>query len=106
MEDLWKKFKEDIQEPMKIINEFLNEKSLNEKSHAVETQKPMTNLDNETSKMTEISQRIVLDELIDSQFSKKKSYGKLRNAVKEIMEKEHVSRAQAYRIAKKRILNS
>lgn len=97
MEDLWKKFKEETQEQMQKINEFLDEKSSSKKSHD-ETIK------NETSKVNEQIKQIVLDETTEA--SRKDIYGKLKDMVRDIMEKEHVSRAQAYRKAKRRILNS
>ena len=98
MEDLWKKFKEETQEHMQKINEFLNETSSNEKS----LQDEMEIAKNETSKINEQTQQIVLDNEIS--FERKKIYGKLKDLVVEIMENEHMSRAQAYRKAKKKIL--
>jgi hypothetical protein len=104
MEDLWKKFKEETKEHMEKINEFLKERSLNNENISNETKveaKPEVKLNNE------ISQQIVLEDETSkneiSHVSRKDSYGKLKNLVKEIMEKEHVSRAQAYRRAKKRL---
>ena len=104
MEDLWKKFKEETREHMQKINDFLHEKSLEEKNRLTEQEK----IRNEMSNTIQQTQQIVLneDELINSQFPEKKSYGKLKNMVKEIMEKENLSRAQAYRLAKKRILEN
>jgi len=103
MEDLWKKFKQETQEHIQKIIEFLNETSLNEKSQLVEPEKPVINLNNEISQIPEPTQQIVLEENNKSEKpSRKKIYGKLRDLVKEIMEKENVSRAQAYRRAKKR----
>jgi hypothetical protein len=40
-----------------------------------------------------------------SHSERKKTYGKLRDKVKEIMEKEHLSRAQAYRKAKRNLIS-
>ena len=95
MEDLWKKFKEETQENMRKINEFLNETSSNEKSQPNEP----GIIKSETSK---IGEQIVLED--EKSISRKVVYGKLKNLVKDIMERENVSRAQAYRKAKKRIL--
>ena len=39
------------------------------------------------------------------QTPRKKIYGKLKDLVQEIMEKENLSRAQAYRVARKRLDN-
>ena len=100
MEDLWKKFKEETQEHLQKINEFLSEISSDEKSHTKEIV-----VNDETSKVNEQVEQVVLDNET-SDTSRKNIYGKLRNLVKEIMEKEHVSRAQAYRKAKKRILKN
>lgn len=125
MEDLWKKFKEETQESMQKINEFLNETSSDEKSQSNEMimeisqgpesiPQPML-----PQPLPEIPPQVVLDDekskisqLVEEMFPAKKSlsnrkkiYGKLRDVVKEIMKKENVSRAQAYRKAKKRILN-
>ena len=101
MEDLWKKFKEETQEHIQKINEFLSEISSDEKSHTKEIEV----INDETSKVNEQVEQVVLDNET-SDISRKNIYGKLRDLVKEIMEKEHVSRAQAYRKAKKRILNN
>ncbi len=102
MEDLWKKFKEETKEHIEKINEFLNE--LNEKSHF---QEPL--IINEKSQIFEQTQQVVLEDEKSKRIShvpRKKIYGKLKNLVKEIMEKENVSRAQAYRRAKKRFLEN
>ncbi len=95
MEDLWKKFKEETQESMRKINEFLNETSSNEKSQTSELEV----IKDETSK---IGEQIVIED--EKSISRKNVYGKLKDVVKDIMERENVSRAQAYRKAKKRIL--
>ncbi len=109
MEDLWKKFREETEEHIQKIKEFLDEI----KSDAIEPPKPeipITKPNDEKSKIPELPQQVFMDEtslLIKEMFpdktshSGKKTYGKLRDKVKEIMEKEHLSRAQAYRKAKK-----
>jgi hypothetical protein len=94
MEDLWKKFKEETKEHMQKINEFLNETSLDEKSHPIETETK-----DETSEMEQVQQIVLDNETSDN--SRKNIYGKLKYIVDEIMKREHVSRAQAYRKAKK-----
>lgn len=119
MEDIWKKFKDETKEHVEKINEFLNEKPLNEKSQLIEPEKHLEILNNETSeisqpvvwreasKVNEQVQQIVLEENEKSkESSRKEVYGKMRDLVKEIMEKENVSRAQAYRRAKKRLLEN
>jgi len=83
--ELWKKFKEDTREDMLKIKEFLNstEKSKNERT--------TKGLSSETTQKKSHSRREI--------------YGKMRLLVKEIMEKEKISRAQAYRKAKIKLLN-
>jgi len=88
MEELWKKFKEDTKEDLEKINEFLN--SL-EKS---KTRKKNIEL---KSSLSETSMKI--------SHERREIYGKLRDMVKQIMEKEKISRAQAYRRAKLLMLN-
>jgi len=144
MEESWKKFKEQTEESMRIINEFLDDISSNEKSQLRKqvimndeiSQEPepipqpmsptmpqplpeptaQVFLDDEKYKIPELPKQMFVgkdetSQLIQEMFSgkplsdRKKTYGKLRDMVKEIMEREHVSRAQAYRRAK-RILNS
>ena len=95
MEDLWKKFKEETQESMRKINEFLNETSSDEKSHPSE----VARIKDETSEMEQVQQIVLDNETSDN--SRKNIYGKLKDVVEEIMKREHVSRAQAYRKAKK-----
>jgi len=112
MEDLWKKFMEETEEHMQKIKNFLDEM----KSHAIEPTQPeipITKPDDEKSKIPEIPQQVFMDEtsqLIQEMFpnktydsERKNNYGKLRDKVKEIMEKEHLSRAQAYRRAKRNL---
>jgi hypothetical protein len=112
MEEIWKKHKDEIKEHLLKIENFL-------KSELKDTSKT-----NETfeiiEKPPEIShdiqqiQSIVLDENIkfsdESRIRKKRGrprskrkevYGKLKDIVKSLMEKENISRAQAYRKAKK-----
>jgi len=103
MEDLWKKFKQETEKHIEKINEFLNETSLKEKSHLIE---PEIILNNEKSQVPEQIQQVVLEEKTPKKLSRKQTYGKLKDLVKEIMEKENVSRAQAYRKAKKRFLKN
>ncbi|NIO44414.1 MAG: hypothetical protein GTN36_02570 [Candidatus Aenigmarchaeota archaeon] len=103
MEDHWKKFKQEMQEHIEKINEFLNETSSNEKSQLVKPEEPVTISDNEKSQIPEQTQQIFLEENKKSEkSSRKKIYGKLKDLVKEVMEKENISRAQAYRRVKKR----
>jgi hypothetical protein len=128
MEDLWKKFKEETREDVLKINEFLNldkeseddtldETSLNEtfsqfceevrslisdvkliKDEKSQRIKPIVeNSTNETS----IKQNTSNNSIISDRSSRKDVYGKMRNLVRDIMEKDHLSRAQAYRKAKK-----
>ena len=103
MEDHWKKYKQEMQEHMEKINEFLNETSSNEKSRLIKPEEPVIILDNEKSHIPEQAQQVFSQEnKKPEKSSRKKIYGKLKDLVKEIMEKENVSRAQAYRRAKKR----
>jgi hypothetical protein len=109
MEDLWKKFKEETQGHMEKINDFLNERSFSDEPSKVSRQisKHLV-LDEETviaiKKANEKSPETSQIEVKAS--PRKKIYGKLKHVVKDIMEKENLSRAQAYRVAKKRILNN
>ena len=109
MEDSWKKFKEEIQEHIQKINEFLNETSSNEKSnHATKQISRHLVLDEETLLAIKNANK-KSNETFNKKpkiSSRKKIYGKLKDIVKEIMEKENLSRAQAYRKAKKRLLNN
>ncbi len=111
MEDLWKRFKEETRGHIQKINEFLNEESAKEKT--LTPTEPLTVLNSETQK--EINQQIIDEtskqieqavwiEKSSENSSRKEIYGNLKDLVKEIMEKEHVSRAQAYRKARKRFL--
>lgn len=89
MEELWKKFKEDTKEDLEKINEFLVslEKSKTRKKDIGLNKSSF----NETSTMISHERREI--------------YGKLRDMVRQIMEKEKISRAQAYRRAKLLMLN-
>ncbi len=107
MEELWKKYKRETQEHIEKINKFLNETSSNEKSQLKEPEKIIKN------EMSQISEQIIIEDKTSENVSQKKKhlprkkiYGKLKDVVKEIMEKENVSRAQAYRKAKKRFLEN
>ena len=82
--ELWKKFKEDTREDMIKVKEFLNS------VEKTKIEKPIKNLSDETSKISH---------------GRREIYGKMRHLVREIMEKENISRAQAYRKAKIRLLN-
>ena len=105
MEDLWKKHKRELKNHFTKINDFL-ESELND-----------TTIDNDTSLVDENSQRVAREiEQIQKNIvieepenikrgrprsERRKIYGKLRDIVKSLMEKEGLSRAQAYRRAKK-----
>jgi putative heme degradation protein len=90
MEDLWQKFKEETTEDLSKIKNFLNEMSHDEKSLE-----------------KKIAKRIVpkAASSVKSKTPRKKIYGKLKDLVQEIMKKENLSRAQAYRVARKRLDN-
>jgi hypothetical protein len=99
MEELWKKFKEETKEDMEKIGEFLREsrfvKPMEKEPNSFQPQ-PLEKIERN------ISQQIVLDdENSKKDVSSNKNYGSLTKTVKEIMAKEHISRAQAYRRAKK-----
>ena len=87
MEDVWQKFKSETSDDLKKIRNFLNEISHDEKSIEKKIVKRIT------SKVSE------------KRTPRKKIYGKLKDMVQEIMEKENLSRAQAYRVARKRLDN-
>lgn len=91
MEDLWQKFKEETTEDMSKIRNFLNEISQDEKSLEKKIVKRIAPKASSSNK--------------PKQTPRKKIYGKLKDMVNEIMEKENLSRAQAYRVAKKRLDN-
>lgn len=89
MEELWKKFKEDTKQDLVEIHEFLN--SLEKSRIRKKNRELNKSLFNETS--------------IKISHERREIYGKLRDIVKSIMEKENISRAQAYRKAKLLMLN-
>jgi len=108
MEDLWKKFKKETKDDLSKINEFLE--SVNEKSHT-ENLNETSHIEDQASKnMVLDKNNLISDEKIKNENSKKTSrkevYGKLKDTVKELMEKQGLSRAQAYRRAKKRTTES
>jgi len=112
MEDLWKKFKQETKEDLLKIKEFLNETSLNEKSeqvakrisrHLVLDEKTVLAIKNANERLDETSIKQINEK--SQKIPRKKIYGKLKDLVKEIMEKENLSRAQAYRKAKERLIN-
>ena len=115
MEELWKKFREETEEHVQKIKKFLDEIK-SDVIKPAQPEIPITKPNDEKSKIPELPQQVFMDEtsqLIKEMFpdktshsERKKTYGKMRDLVKEIMEKEHLSRAQAYRKAKKRILSS
>ena len=86
MEDLWQKFKEETTEDLKKIRNFLDEMSQNEKSLEKKLEKSIVSKEKKLLKTP-----------------RKEIYGKMRDLVNDIMEKENLSRAQAYRLARKRI---
>ena len=99
------------EKPSLIPNfEKINETSANETSQmpqqTVWIEKSPNEISGETSKIPEQIQQVVLENETsqNSKLTRKEVYGKMRELVKEIMEKENVSRAQAYRKAKKRLL--
>ena len=94
MEDLWHKFKSETADDLNKIRNFLEEISHNETSFEKKIKKRI--VPKEKTASTEKSKK---------QSQRKKIYGKLKDHVKEIMEKENLSRAQAYRVAKKRLDN-
>jgi hypothetical protein len=116
MEEIWKKFKEETKGDMERIEDYLKNASvLNplDKEPNMFQPRPLERIDQEISNQVvlenEKSQTIIAQPVKDCvpevslvpEASRKKMYGSLSAAVKEIMEKEHVSRAQAYRKAKK-----
>ena len=105
MEDIWKKFKQETEKDMKKIRNFLNEISFDETSpKEIKRVSRHLVLDKETVTAVEKSKN--KSQAKKKHSPRKKIYGKLTTLVKEIMEKENLSRAQAYRVARKRILNN
>jgi hypothetical protein len=108
MEDLWRKFKQETENDLMKIRDFLDEISSDETSPKEITPSPKRVsrhlvLDKETVTAIENSKK--KSQAKKKTSPRKKIYGKLTTLVKEIMENENLSRAQAYRIAKKRIAN-
>jgi len=114
MEDLWEKYKQETKEHLQKINEFLDENTDKEKANSspgttaepddVASQDVKQTVE-ETTKQVE--QAVWIEKSNEnSHASRKNAYGNLKDSVKEIMEKEHVSRAQAYRKAKKIFLSN
>lgn len=109
MEDIWKKFKQETENDILKIRNFLDEISSDETSPKEKAVSPKVVsrhlvLDKETVVAVEKSKN--KSQTKKQHSPRKKIYGKLTNLVKEIMEKENLSRAQAYRVARKRILNN
>ena len=103
------KFKKETEKDLTKIRNFLDEISFDETSPKEKPVSPKRVsrhlvLDKETVTAIENSKNISQAKKKTS--PRKKIYGKLTSLVKEIMEKENLSRAQAYRVAKKRILNN
>jgi hypothetical protein len=109
MEDMWKKFKQETSQDMENIKEFLRQASspiIPEPS--MFQPKPLEKID------PRISNQVVLEDdksqtLISQMptcaqepqdISRKKFYGSLTETVKQLMQNEQISRAQAYRRAK------
>jgi len=109
MEEVWEKFKKETQGHMEKINGFLSETSFDEEpkevarqisKHLVLDEETLLAVKNANEKSSETS-------LIQEKATpRKRIYGKLKDVVKDIMQKEKVSRAQAYRRAKKIILKN
>lgn len=113
MEDLWKKFKQETERDMTKIKKFLDEISFDETSpkeikivprkrisrHLVLDEETLTAINTKQNAPKKKSQPMKVS-------ARKKIYGKLSTLVKEIMEAEDLSRAQAYRVAKKRLVTN
>ena len=110
MEDIWKKFKQETEKDMSKIKNFLDEISFGETNpKEIHKKKAATHLDSEKKKpAAKITKPMVSRKKSHDKKDtpRKKIYGKLSDLVREIMEKENLSRAQAYRVAKKRFLNN
>ncbi len=115
MEELWKKHKEEIKRHLSKIENFLQTELNNNDTFNINENSREKIIEND---IQQIQDNIVLDENIKisdefkmkTKVKKKKGrprsprreiYGKLRDTVKHLMEKENLSRAQAYRRAKK-----
>ncbi|MFH0929505.1 MAG: hypothetical protein V1818_04105 [Candidatus Aenigmatarchaeota archaeon] len=94
MEDLWHKFKQETKDDLKKIRGFLDEISHHEKSQKTVKRTKNVALGVATKKKPASKPKTVTP--------RKKIYGKLKDLVNEIMEAENLSRAQAYRVARKR----
>ncbi|MBN2202937.1 MAG: hypothetical protein JW700_02025 [Candidatus Aenigmarchaeota archaeon] len=90
MEYLWLKFKNETKDDLSKIRSFLDEISHHEKSQKTIAKPKKTVKTTRKAKPKAMTPR-------------KKIYGKLKDIVNQIMEAENLSRAQAYRVAKKRI---
>ena len=103
MEELWEKFKKETREHLEIVNEFIEEKSVSNNTNETLPPQPKT----VEVVNAEISQNVFIDEDEKSplkkkpKFPRKRKYGSLKDKVNELMEKEKISRAHAYRMAKK-----
>ena len=115
MEDLWKKHKEEIRQHLSNIENFLQSEIKINETFRINEKSQKNTIEND---IQQIQDNIVLDENIKisdefkmkTKAKKKKGrprsarreiYGKLKDTVKHLMEKENLSRAQAYRRAKK-----
>jgi hypothetical protein len=105
MEDIWMKFKKETEKDLMKIRNFLDEISFDETSpKEIKRVSRHLVLDKETVAAVEKSKE--KSQTKKKHSPRKKIYGKLTTLVKEIMETENLSRAQAYRVAKKRILTN
>jgi hypothetical protein len=115
MEEMWKKFKQETREDLEKINSFLQEPSLVkplDKEPNIFQPKPLEKIDQEISNqivlgdgksqvVTQVQNCVPNMQNCVPDVSRKKVYGSLKDIVKELMQKENVSRAQAYRKAKR-----
>lgn len=99
MEDLWYRFRQETKDDLDKIRSFLDEISHHEKSQkTVPEVKKTVVAARKSSEKKKTPKGIVTP--------RKKIYGKLKDIVNEIMEVENLSRAQAYRVARKRMVNT
>ena len=89
VEDIWQRFKQETEHDVNKIRNFLNEMSHNEKSPRKIVAKRV--------------ESVAVSHKPKAHSERKKIYGKLKDLVKELMERENLSRAQAYRVAKKNL---
>lgn len=104
MEDIWKKFKEETKGDMEKIHSFI--KDMNTQIPGREEPNSFMPQRIENVELEIAQQVIIEDETLKKEttnVSKPKSYGSMSSMVKEIMEKYQISRAQAYRKARKLI---